>query len=408
MKRVLKFGLWGLGILVVLVLGVLGYFAIRYSPEFVRRSIVLGDADVNDYQRFPERTMSAAPEPFHFGEPDDPDAAEANVRAAFEADPMVSGNLEDFLASLGTQAFIVIQDDTVLYERYFNGAQRDSIVTSFSTAKSFDSTMVGIAIEDGLIASIDDRITNYLPELAVRDPRFSDITIRHLLNMSSGIKYVETSFLNGDDALTYYFPDLRSLALNETYIEEAPGQHWLYNNFHPLLIGMILERTVGMHVADYLEAEIWQPLGMEYDGSWSLDSEATAFEKMESGINARAIDFAKLGRLYLNGGAWDGTQIVPQAWVDAATRIDQTVDRAGYYPDWMNPPFGQVYHQRLWWGVQQDDGAYGFSAMGNHGQYIFVWPETNLIVVRNGERYGLDSGFEWLRWFAQSAQRLGS
>src|SRR5690606_10336622 len=133
-------------------------------------------------------------------------------------DPVVGEDLDAFLENNGTQAFIVIQDDTVLYEHYFNGAQRDSIVTSFSVAKSFVSAMIGIAIEEGHIQSADDPITTYLPELLDRDPRFGQITIRHLLNMSSGIKYVENSFINGDDALTYYYPDLRELALEKTEI----------------------------------------------------------------------------------------------------------------------------------------------------------------------------------------------
>ncbi len=406
MIRALKFGLGGLGFLAALFVLIIVYFSIRYSPEYLRRTMVLGDADVYDYQRFPERAMSAAPDVFRFREASDPADAEARVRAAFEADPAVGGDLDGFLASMSTQAFLVIQDDAILYERYFNGLQRDTIVTSFSAAKSFNSALVGIAIHEGFIGSVDDSITDYLPELAARDPRFSSITVRHLLNMSSGIRYVETNFFNGDDALTYYHPNLRHLALNETYIDEAPGQHWLYNNYHPLLIGLILERATGMPVTEYLAAKIWQPLGMEYGGSWSLDSTDTAFEKMESGINARAIDFAKFGRLYLNGGEWDGTQIVPSDWVHASTTMDQSVDRASYYPEWMNASFGQVDHQQWWWGIQQASGAYGFSAMGNHGQLIFVWPEKNLIIVRNGERYGLAGGFQWLHLFSESAERL--
>ena len=116
---------------------------------------------------------------------------------------------------------------------------------------------------------------------------------------------------------------------------------------------------------------------------------------MESGINARAIDFAKLGRLYLHGGSFEGRQILPEEWVDQATRFDPSVDRSAYYPDVMDRPYGRVYHQRLWWGVQQEDGDYGFAARGNHGQEIFVHPEKRLIIVRSGERYGIPSR-EWL------------
>jgi CubicO group peptidase (beta-lactamase class C family) len=212
--------------------------------------------------------------------------------------------------------------------------------------------------------------------------------------MSSGIKYVENGFINGDDALTYYYPDLHELALRKSSIDGEPGKTWLYNNYHPLMLGIILERATGTQVAKYLETKLWQPMGAEYPASWSLDSNKTAFEKMESGINARAIDFAKLGWLYLNGGAINGQQILPADWVDQATRMDTTVDRGVYYPSNMEQPYGHIFHQLLWWGVQEDDGSHGFAAEGNFGQQIFVYPEKRIIIVRNGERYGIPTE-EW-------------
>jgi CubicO group peptidase (beta-lactamase class C family) len=314
----------------------------------------------------------------------------------------VGGDLDAFLAGTGTQAFIVIRDDTILYEHYFNGGARDATVTSFSVAKSFVSTLVGIAVAEGAIRSIDDPITTYLLELAARDPRFGAIPIRHLLDMSSGIRYEENGFVNGDDALTYYDPDLRELALDRTVIAGEPGTSWLYNNYHPLLLGLILERTTGVQVAEYLESRLWQPMGAEYGASWSLDSETSGFEKMESGINARAIDFAKLGRLYLDEGRGGDRQVLPASWVHAATRMDPSVDRAAFYPAWMDEPYGRVYHQRLWWGACREDGTYAFAAQGNLGQEIFVDPQTRIIIVRNGERYGIKSD-QWLGLFMDYA-----
>ncbi len=166
--------------------------------------------------------LIASPDPFLFSM----DASrEALVQATFKSNPSIP-NLDAFLAETGTQAFLVIQNDTVIYERYFMDYQRDSIVTSFSVAKSFDSAMIGIAIQEGYINSVDDPITNYLPELAQRDPRFGEITIRHLLTMSSGLRYNDDRlFLPEDDNLTYVFDDLRHLALTETEVVEAPGRH---------------------------------------------------------------------------------------------------------------------------------------------------------------------------------------
>ena len=178
------------------------------------------------------------------------------------------------------------------------------MVTSFSVAKSFVSTLVGIAIEEGAIHSLDDPITDYLPELLERDRRFEQITIRHLLLMSSGLEYDESgSFMfNGDDPLTTYHPDQRHLALTNTRIGGPPGRSFSYNKYHPQLLGLILERATGMSVTAYTQSRLWDPLGMEFDGAWTLDSDASGFEKMEAGLNARAVDFAKLGRLFLHEG----------------------------------------------------------------------------------------------------------
>jgi len=184
----------------------------------------------------------------------------------------------------------VVKDDGLLYEHYFNGYDHGSTQTSFSVAKSFASALVGIAVDDGTIA-LDDPITDYLPKLKERDARFDKITIRHLISMSSGLRYEEQGTPWSDDTETYYAPDLRQLALSDSEIVGPPGELWHYNNFNPLLMGMILERATSQHVAEFMEARLWQPLGAEADASWSLDSVASGFEKMESGINARAIDF---------------------------------------------------------------------------------------------------------------------
>jgi CubicO group peptidase (beta-lactamase class C family) len=377
-----------------------------YSPEYLRRIILWGESDVQDYTRFPARAVEPGQQVFKFSLPADPAAAAAEVQAAFGGDMLVgSRGLDTFLQSSGTQAFLVIRDDELLYEKYYNGTERDSIVTSFSVAKSYVSTLVAIAVEERAIKSIDDSITTYLPELLQRDPRFGKITVRHLLNMASGIRYVEDDIINQDDSLTYYYPDLRQLALERTQIVGEPGGPWLYNNYNPLLLGLILERTTKMPVAQYLQEKLWKPMGAEFPASWSLDSEATAFEKMESGMNARAIDFAKLGRLYLHGGRWDGEQIIPASWVEAATRLDGSIDRAQYYPPYMQRLYGHVYHQLFWWGVEQDDGEYAFAARGMHGQIIFVWPAKQLIIVRFGERFGITS-MEWMSVFIRAAEQL--
>ncbi|MGW8143958.1 MAG: serine hydrolase domain-containing protein [Anaerolineales bacterium] len=371
-----------------------------YPPEYVLRALSWGEADVDDYQKFDERKLEASAEPYYFTE----DLQEGRIRSIFASDPMID-DLDSFLSETKTQAFVVIQNDRIKYEKYFNGTQRDSIVTSFSVAKSFTSALIGFAIEEGYIRSVDDPITVYLPELEIRDSRFRDITIRDLLMMSSGIHYSESiPLLNEDGTKTYLYPDMRELALKQTHISEPPGEHFVYNNYNPLLLGMILERVTGRSVTQLLQQKVWTPLGMEYDGSWSLDSAESGFEKMESGINARAIDFAKFGCLFLHKGNWHGDQVIPEEWVLESIREDPSVDLKEYYRDLEVREPLDGYYKYMWWGLPRSDKQSDFSAVGKYGQFIYVSPEADLIIVRNG-RYGMHYE-QWLGIFYQFATRL--
>ena len=356
------------------------------------RAVAWMQADIGDHRRFPSRPIANAAPRFDFRAPTAEEAARyapalATVEVADGA--ATSQPLERFLERSDTVAFLVIRDDVLLYERYFQGHGRESIVTSFSVAKSFLSALVGIAIAEGRIGSVEDPVTRYVPELLQRDPRFGRITLRHLLTMASGLRYEETGTPWGDDARTYYGTDLRALALSAK-VAEAPGQRFHYNNYNPLLLGLVLERSTGMPVAKYLEAKLWKPLGMEAPGSWSLDSERSGFEKMESGLNARAIDFARFGRLYLHRGNWNGAQLVPAGWVADSTRFDTGSDPVPYY-------------QYLWW-VDPDAGSH-FFASGNHGQKIYVVPQQGLVFVRFGRS---DPHRRWERLFSSIARRIAA
>jgi CubicO group peptidase (beta-lactamase class C family) len=394
-KLILRIILWAALILVVLFAASILFLSLRYSTGFMLREYFMDLGNADDYLTLPARELTASSNPFHF-EVDT--SMETQVQEAFQTNPGIP-DLDTFLSDTGTWAFLVIQDDTIMYERYFQGYQHDSLVTSFSVAKSFDSALIGIAIEEGYIKSVEDPITDYLPELAERDPRFQDIHIRHLLTMASGLRYDDDRIvLPEDDNLTYAFDDLRHLALTETEVVEPPGVTFLYNNYNPLLLGMIIERATGQSVTSYLQDKIWTPIGMEYDGSWSLDSEESGFEKMESGLNARPVDFAKFGRLYLNGGTWEGQQIVPSQWVN-----DSTQDNGLIQDD-------LIYYGYMWWGEKCRPGSQDFLAMGNYGQYIYVSPAKNLVIVRNGESYGVENGGEeWIVWgdiFCQFSETL--
>jgi CubicO group peptidase (beta-lactamase class C family) len=392
--RPLKLLLTGAGLLLVLalVIVVAGYV---FAPNFyLTRTIFWRESDYKDLEKFPARTIHNAPPVFRF------DKLPADNLYASQIEAIVSdssnGSLEDYLDASGTTAFLVIHDDKLLYERYFNGYDQRSVNTSFSMAKSFASALVGIAIDEGHIKSVNEPITNYLPELLEKDKRFKSITIRHLLTMSSGIKYEEGGDLpwseEADDTKTYYSTDLRELALKNCRIEGKSGEYFEYNNYNPLLIGMILERATEMPVSRYMEEELWKPIGMEADGSWSLDSTSSGFEKMESGVNARARDFARFGMLFAKEGSWKGRQLISRGWVEESTRPDATTDPSSGY-------------QYFWW-VDTPDGKNHFSARGNYGQYIYVAPEKDLVIVRLGKEEGEQGYGYWIDLFEELSTKL--
>lgn len=366
-------------VLAALVLGLFGWAWTATDTSMLARVLVWQQSDIGDQHRFPARRIATGVRP---------SALPSGTAAPLQAHGFLDHSdrpLADALHESDTRAFVVVHHDRIVYERYFAGAGQQVRETSFSVAKSFVSTLVGIAIEQGRIKSLDDAVTDYVPELARRDPRFTRITLRDLLTMTSGLRYHESSFPwpFGDDTYTYLGTDLRQVALRHSRIEGPPGKHWLYNNYNPLLLGLVLERATGRSVSAYMASTIWGPLGAARDATWSLDSKASGFEKMESGLNATARDYARFGLLFLHGGRSNGRQIVPDAWVRAATAPQVKTD----YED----PYGY-----FWWidGHRPTD----FYAFGNYGQYIYVAPRADTVIVRTGSDWGTDNP-AWLSLF---------
>lgn len=387
-----------LGLLGAFVGGVYVWAALSTSDSFLARAIVWGDSDVGDINRFPKRIVRSGPPTFEFRQPAGTGTLPFATVPVTAKGGVVERRLDEFLDETGTEAFLVIQGDAVLYERYFNGNGHDSQLYTFSVAKSFVSALVGIAIDEGLIRSIDDPVTRYVPELADRDERFSRITLRHLLSMSSGLRLTERIGPWGDEAQTYYDPNLRRVALEESEVVGPPGRDFVYNDFNPLLVGLVLERATGRTPSAYLEAKLWRPLGMEAHGSWSLDSTRHGFEKMTSGINGRAIDIAKLGVLYRDGGAWQGKQIVPRAWVEASTARTTHGDPSADY-------------QYGWWTPRPGPAGDAFMACGILGQYVYVVPSLDVVIARFGTRYGYGHDLDaregtWPVLFGEIAARI--
>jgi hypothetical protein len=367
----------------VTLAGVFGWARLMVDRSGIARSMVWLEADTGDWRRFPARPIEAGPQ-------------ELRLRSCSESASVLQRQvrtgegrvrLADLVESTETTSFLVLRDRCLLVEDYSPGTSATAVQTSFSMAKSFLSTLVGIAVARGDIESLDDPLTTYVPELRVRDARFERITLRHLITMSSGLRYVEQGLPWSDDALTYYSPDLRRTALSAE-VDQVPGRAWLYNNYNPLLMGLVLERATGERVADYMEEHLWQPMAAGEDASWSLDSNRSGFEKMESGINAVPRDYARFGYLFAHGGRVNGRAVVPEAWVREATAADATGDPNAGYQHW-------------WWVDRARPGR--FYAKGNFGQFIYVDPKTDVVVVRTGTDFGIP---DWPSVLRQVADRV--
>jgi len=376
------------------------------QPGYLHRYFVWGaqrliSSRSDDYRNYGYHPIDKAPTAFQFA-PGKRDLVPETVEYA-DGVGVKRVALSELLRSTGTHAFIVVRDNQVLYENYFNGFARDSLCTSWSLSKSVTSAMVGIAISEGYIKSLDDPVTNYLPEL--KGKGFDAITIRNLLTMGSGIQYRFGFFPWDEFVLSGYYPNLRQLLLSDLKIMELPGQSFHYNNFNTELIGMILERTTHRPPSRYLQEKIWKPIGAEYPATWSIDSEQDGFEITPTLLNARAIDLAKFGRLYSNDGNWDGKQIIPRHWVVESTTRDPN-DRRPWetFSRWQDKG---GYYKYFWWGVSREEGDYSFMGIGTYGQFIFVSPRTKVVIVRTADEDGVDPPY-WREVFQYIADQIGT
>ena len=367
--------------LLVLVAGYAG--AWLTTEQFgASRAVAWLEADTGDLHRFPARPVPAGGPVLEL--PTGPPLDLAQLWGV--ADPRA------LLEQTDTAAFLVLQGGALRYEWYASDSGPGELRTSFSSVKSVVSTLMGLAIADGAVHSVDDSVTRYLPELLDKDPRFADITLRHLLTMSSGLRYVERPLPWSDDAQTYYGTDLRETAL-AAEITEPPGRSFHYNNYNLLLEGLVLERATGRSVSEYLSQRLWRPMGAEAGATWSLDSDRSGFEKMESGLNALARDYARFGLLFAHGGRAEGLQVVPESWVRQATSPQAAGGPADFY----------AFH---WWtraGRGMPLPAGHVLAQGNFGQFVYVAPDRDIVLVRLGDEYGTE---DWPQRLAQLASRL--
>jgi len=280
---------------------------------------------------------------------------------------------EKFLEAYGTHSLIIIRNDSVLYENYFNGFKPNEIQTVFSVTKAFAAALTGIAIEEGYIKDVNQPVSDFIPEF--KENGRDKMTINHLLQMTSGV--AEKDHRDFGKLLGFYYCDDQTQKCEKLKMRYAPGTQFQYSSMTTQILGICVERATGKKFSEYLNEKIWQPLGMEHDALVALDQKGMA--KQFGGLAASPMDLAKFGRLYLNKGNWNGKQILPEAWVNATQTRDTTEGRSATY-------------SHCWWldtyplenKFDKDD----LFAGGFRGQIIYVNPDNNTIIIRTGKKEG--------------------
>ncbi|KAA9333817.1 serine hydrolase domain-containing protein [Adhaeribacter soli] len=338
------------------------------GKNYVYRALYYNFAGIDDNRIFEERILPArAPQPWP-------------VSRLYNRQPLPAA-FASKQEQLKAVAFLVIHRDSLLLEKYWNGYGPESLSNSFSVAKSVVSMLVGVALKDGKIKSIDQPVGDFLPEF--KQGRKSKITLRHLLAMSSGLNWDE-SYSNPLSMTTeaYYGNDLKSL-IHRQEVETEPGKEFFYKSGNTQVLALVLQAATGQSISAYAANRLWKPLGAEHAAEWSLDKK-DGVEKAYCCLYSNARDFARLGQLYLKNGIWKGDTLVPPAYVKAS--LTPT-----HLPDKLSGAKGDFYGLH-WWLIPDYKGLEIFYARGILGQYIIMVPEKELVIVRLGEKRGEKKG----------------
>lgn len=354
---------------------ILLFFAVVFTwrPDLIR-ILRYQTPDENTYKIFPQTVVRPADTAFHF------------IRSA------VNRNDLDTLKVLNSKhklvpfkqyfeegklcAFLVIRNDSVIYQKFAPGYSDSTLCTGYSIAKTMVSVMLGKALAEGKIKSLDDHLTQYVPELK-SNPAYRDITLMHLLSMKSGLRFSEAggdyvSSLLSDDAKYYYTDDVKKELL-KVKLAGKPGAVWQYQSIDVLLLSWVLENATGETTARYFQDKIWKKIGAEYPASWGLDK--NGFANSASRFQSAAIDLAKIGRLYLMEGDYNGQQVIPASWVDQSVHL-----RGGEQP--ATAKFWQKTADHYLWWLPQLAVNGDFSAEGTKGQRLYVDPLTHTVIVQ--------------------------
>lgn len=383
-RRILR----ALALLPLILIIVLAAWVIVAGPVTVYRVIRYGDTQIDDFRHYPGRPLHPAPSPVPFAHA----AGTGGVPATIRITEQEEVPFEEMLARTDTIAFLVVDDGAIVYERYLQDHTASSLSQIFSVSKSVTSLLVGVAIEDGLMTSVDQPVTDFLPEL--RDQGFDAVTLHHLLTMTSGTDYVENDNPFGVHVILNYTPNLEQEIL-DFQVVDRPGTVFRYKSGDNALLGLILDRVLAPRtISDYAQDTLWSPLGMEDDGVWSIDSEENGLERTWCCLATTARDLAKVGRLYLNEGEADGRQIVSPDWIRRSTQVGGTPD-AAWPADFRAAGWRNYGYQ--WWLASAEAGDY--FALGKDGQFLYVNPSAQTIIVRFGWSLGNLPTNRWIGLF---------
>lgn len=332
--------------------------------NYVYKALVYQHVDLDDYQIFENREIKAEqPKPW----------PQAKLSNAIN----LPDSLQAVFSDLETVSILLIRKDSILYEQLWPGYTAEYLGNSFSVAKSFISVLTGIALKDGDIKSLDQKAADFIPEF--RDDERAQISIRHLLTMSSGLEFTEAYNLPiSHTTESYYGTDLYSLCTRLKLVEE-PGTHYRYKGCDPQLLAFILQKATGKSISEYLSEKLWSPLGAERAALWSLDKK-DGQEKAYCCISAQARDFARLGKLMLDSGKVNGTMLLPDWYIKDATVGHGITDKEGKKTN---------YYGYYWWNMS-DIGLKAYYARGILGQYVVLLPQERMILVRTGHNRGKD------------------
>ncbi len=349
--------------LLLIFVGVVVGLTFTNNYSHLRNFAVWGAHTIHDYKTHPVREVQASevPQPWEldslFNKRELPDSMLAKID------------------SNNTHAFLVFQHGKLLYERYWDGYTPQTISGSFSAAKSIISLLIGIALDEGKIKSLDEPVGNYLDHFTTNG--LGKIRIKDLLTMSSGTNYLESDkgyfSLN---ASAYYGDDMEYL-ISRMEKKEDPGVFWQYRSGDTQVLGLIVEKVFGQSISALVSSRFMKPMGAETNALWLLDG-AEKHEKAFCCFNAAARDYARFGQLVLNKGVWNGKQLVSPDYILAATTpASYLKDR-----DENNAPV-DFYGYQYW--MINHNGIHAISMNGLFGQYVYIIPEKNAVVVRLGE-----------------------